>query len=76
MRLPKSKEAQLELADMIGADGHLLLEAIYRGDAPPWLGEVPAVDILRRVWLQNYLRTESGVRWRTTEDGLPKASHL
>jgi transposase len=76
VRLPKSKEAQLEFAETIGADGHMLLAAVYRADAPHWLREVPAVDILRRVWLQNYLPTEAGVRWRTTDDGLPKASQF
>lgn len=76
VRLPKTKEAQLEFADTIGADGHRLLEATYRADAPHWLREVPAVDILRRVWVQNYLPTGAGVRWRTTEDGLPKASQF
>ena len=76
MRLPKSKEAQLELADTIGEDGDMLLAAVYRADAPHWLREVPAVDILRRVWLQNYLPTEAGVHWRTTDDGLPKASRF
>jgi len=76
VRLPKSKEAQLELGETIGADGYLLLGAVYRADAPHWLREVPAVDILRRVWLQNYLPTEGGVLWRTTDDGLPKASQF
>ena len=76
VRLPKSKEAQLELADTIGEDGHMLLAAVYCADAPHWLREVPAVDILRRVWLQNYVPTEAGVHWRTTDDGLPKASRF
>jgi transposase len=76
VRLPKTKEAQLELAEIIGEDGHVLLAAVYAADAPHWLREVPAVDILRRVWLQNYLPTESGVRWRKTEDGPPKASQF
>jgi hypothetical protein len=29
-----------------------------------------AVQLLRQVWVQNYLPTEHGVRWRTPEDGL------
>ena len=45
VRLPKSKEAQLELADTIGEDGDMLLAAVYRADAPHWLRELPAVDI-------------------------------
>jgi Integrase core domain len=76
VRLPKSKEGQQQLADTIGGDGQALLAAAYAVDAPPWLREVPAVDTLRRVWLQNYLPTEAGVRWRTTDDGIPKASQF
>jgi transposase len=39
------------------------------------LRELPAVETLRRVWLQNYLRTPDGVRWRRSkEEGLPPAS--
>jgi transposase len=37
---------------------------------------VPAVETLRRVWRQNYLQTEAGVRWRTSEEGLPKAAQF
>jgi transposase len=73
-RLPKSKDEQRQAAEMIGADGEMLLLAIYGGNAPAWLTAVPAVETLRRVWVQNYVPAESGVRWRTPEDGLPKAS--
>jgi transposase len=75
-RLPKGKAAQRELAERIGADGIALLTAIYADGAPPRLQEVPAVETLRRVWVQNYLQTEAGVRWRTNEDGLPKAAQF
>jgi transposase len=33
------------------------------------------VETLRRVWVQNYLPTEA-LRWRTSDDGLPKASQF
>lgn len=75
-RLPKGKDAQRELAELIGADGTALLTAVSAADAPPRLRERPAVEMLRRVWVQNYLRTEAGVRWRTSEEGLPKAAQF
>jgi transposase len=75
-RLPKGKEAQREFAERIGADGTALLTAIFADGAPPRLRERPAVEALRRVWVQNYLQTEAGVRWRTDEDGLPKAAQF
>ncbi len=76
LRLPKSQEAQRALANTIGADGGTLLTAIYSPTAPRWLRAVPAVETLRRVWGQNYLPREAGLRWRTVEDGIPKAAHF
>lgn len=46
---------------LIGTDGDRLLSAIYAEDAPYWLREVPAVETLRRVWLQQYYIKERGV---------------
>lgn len=75
-RLPKGKEAQRELADQIGRDGATLLDAVSATSAPPWLSEVPAVETLRRIWIQNYLQTDAGVRFRTAEDGLPPSAQF
>lgn len=69
--LPKGKKERREEAEQIGADGFELLAALLEGDAPAWLKELPAVETMRTVWLQNYLLTPGGVRWRTKEDGLP-----
>jgi transposase len=72
-RLPSKKEKRRALAETIGGDGYALLEAIYAGNAPGWLREVPAVQTLRRIWVQQYACTEQGFRFRTDEDGLPPA---
>lgn len=72
-RLPKGKAARQALAEMIGADGFRLLTAIYDPAAPTYLREVPAVETLRRVWLQQYYSPTDPVRWRSEED-LPPAS--
>src|SRR6266536_568999 len=34
--------------------------AVYHGSAPAWLRELPAVDVLRRVLVQNYTRVITG----------------
>ena len=52
-RLPKGKQQQDELVNRIGNDGHMRLVAVYAADAPQWLRAVPAVEVLRRVWVQN-----------------------
>ena len=73
-RLP-TKEAEREaLAAQVGADGLALLRAADADDAPPALRWVPAVEVLRRVWVQNYVPTETGVRWLTRADGVPPAA--
>jgi transposase len=78
-RPPQSEAKREELATGYARDGYALLEAVYDPSAPPWLRELPAVDVLRRVLLQNYTRTiTSGgrevIRRREKEpdgDGLP-----
>ena len=78
-RPPASPGAADELAIAYARDGYALLEAVYDGAAPAWLRELPAVDVLRRVLVQNYTRTITGdgrevIRRREKEpegDGLP-----
>jgi transposase len=59
-RLPTSESKRATLAMRYGADGYALLEAIRRGvaagEAPLWLAELPAVEALRRIWIQQYYR--------------------
>ncbi len=76
-RLPPAKPARYALAEQIGADGQQLLQRIYAPMTPAWLRELPAVQILRRVWLQQFhaTATDEHVRWRTAED-LPPAPLL
>jgi transposase len=59
-RPPASQAKQDELAIAYARDGYALLEAVYGPSSPPWLRELPAVDVLRRVLVQNYTRTISG----------------
>jgi transposase len=72
-RLPAKQAAREALALAIGADGYALLAAVYDADAPAWLREVPAVETLRRVWVQQYQRAEGAVRWRGSGDIPPGA---
>ena len=72
-RLPKDKEKRYALAETIGADGIALLHAIYAPSAPTMLHDLPAVELLRQIWVQNYLPTEEGVRWREN-DNIPPAA--
>jgi transposase len=55
-RPPASQTRQDELAIAYARDGYALLEAVYAESSLPWLRELPAVDVLRRVLLQSYTR--------------------
>ena len=66
-RLPSRKEDRQLLAVTIGQDGFSLLTAVSAPTAPAGLRERPAVDVLRRVWLQQYDAPASKVCWRTSE---------
>jgi hypothetical protein len=39
-----------------GQDGYSLLEQVHAPDAPVWLRELPAIQTLRRVWVQQFYR--------------------
>ena len=75
-RLPASKPERVALAETIGADGFALLSAIDCGVAPAWLREVPAVQPLRRVWIQQFHAPNGPVRWRTNFAGAPTRTCL
>jgi transposase len=72
-RLPKSEVDRLALAELIGKDGENVLAAVLDPLAPAWLRELPALEVLRRIWIQNYLSEDGQLRWREAED-LPPAT--
>ncbi|MBZ0282426.1 MAG: transposase [Anaerolineae bacterium] len=69
-RLPASKAERLLLSQQIGDDGYHLLESIYQTTEMKWLAQVPAVELLRRVWFQQYWLDEEHVK-RRTPDNMP-----
>ena len=76
-RLPQAATARQALAEQVGTDGIDLLTAVdAETTAFVWLREVPAVQTLRRVWIQQYQLTADGaVHWRQGED-LPPAGQM
>jgi transposase len=80
LHLPSSQVKRAELMIQFGRDGYHLLDQIHAPSAPDWLRRIPAVDVLRRVWIQQFYRdvdTATGgqeVRRREAApdgDGLP-----
>jgi transposase len=74
-RLPESQADRQAYAELIGADGRTLLNAIYAPAAPAWLREVPAVRTLRQVWLQNYPWLNEKLTWRDANN-IPPAEQF
>ena len=70
-RFPQGENARERWAGQAGRDGFALLDAVGAPQAPGWLGQIPAVEALRRAWDQQYHRDGTGVRWR--EDKRPPA---
>ncbi|MFI6006992.1 IS1182 family transposase [Streptomyces sp. NPDC051366] len=78
-RLPTDEQERRELARQIAADGYRLLESVFTSKAPAWLRQVPAVTVLRTVWVQQFTRTiadgQEEVAWRGKDD-LPPSRAL
>jgi transposase len=52
--LPSSKKKQDEFAVACAKDGYALLRAVCDKGSPGWLAELPAVETLRQVLVQNF----------------------
>ncbi len=74
-RMPKEATKRQAFAEQIGVDGSQLLSAIHAKTAPTWLREIPAVEVLRRVWVQQFVFTQGKLSWRPN-DHIPPASVL
>jgi transposase len=74
-RMPKEATKRTALIEQIGQDGFQLLTWVRGADAPLWLREIPAVEILRQVWLQQFWVEEGQIRWRSNEN-IPPASRV
>jgi hypothetical protein len=53
---------------VIGADGCVIRSAAFDPLAPSWLREIPAVQVLRQIWVQNYWMEDGQLRWREAEN--------
>jgi len=75
-RLPKKESERKQLALEVGADGYHLLAAIYDTTTPEYLRHIPAVETMRRVWIQQYYLEDGKVHWRSDEDSPPPGSRI
>jgi transposase len=79
-RLPKETSKREALARQIGADGYQLLDWVRAADPALGVRELPALEALRRIWLQQYYRCTApgleAVRWRTGDEQPPAAVRI
>ena len=71
-RLPDALAERVALAAQIGADGRALLAVVFASETAAWLAQVPAIETLRRVWVQQF-HADEPVRWRAASDLPPSA---
>jgi hypothetical protein len=69
--LPTSKAKREANAEVVGVDGWALLAEVFAHNAPSWLRDVPAVETLRRVWVQQYIYVEGAIQWRNADNTSP-----
>lgn len=64
-RLPQDPAERIAYADAVGQDGDALLQLLWSAPAPAWLRQIPAIEILRQVWVQNFNPVDGGgPHWR------------
>jgi transposase len=63
-RLPKDATKRRALAEQIGADGQLLLQAAQQEATPLTVRQLASMQVLRAVWEQTYDVVEGQVKWR------------
>ena len=65
------------LAKEIGEDGHFLFKAIYREDTPGEVKQLASVEVLRRIWIQQYYVGNNKIYWREKDQyGTPSSQTM
>ena len=75
-RLPRAAAARQEFARQVGMDGLRLWSMLSADAAVARLCQAPALETLRRVWLQNFTQREGKVEWRTAKNVPPAAQMI
>jgi transposase len=79
-RLPKDASKREALARQVGADGYQLLTWVQTNDLPLGLNDLPALEVLRQIWVQQYYRCTvpgfEALRWRTRDERPPSAVRI
>ena len=66
--LPKSDASRREYAQIVGADGRRLLNAVDAATDQPWLHDLPAVRALRGLWVSQFDERGGTIHWRENKE--------
>jgi transposase len=75
-QLPTSIDKRLAFAQQVGQDGHLLLTSIDDHPISGAIHQLPAIDTLRTVWIQQFQLAGDQLIWRTEKEGLPPSARF
>lgn len=72
-RLPQKPTQREAFVEQVGADGYALLDAVCAAESPEWLRQIEALEVLRRVWIEQYQLVDGRARWRGPDDQPPSS---
>ena len=75
-RLPEETKDRDALTQMIGKDGATLLDALWSEVSPGWMRSLPAVETLRRVWVQQFMIVDGVAQLRPAEFLAPSSARI
>ncbi|MFE7633842.1 transposase [Kitasatospora sp. NPDC057518] len=75
-RFPQARTKRDGVGLRIGRDGMRLLEAVFSSAAPRDLRDLPEVEVLRRMWVQDFHLVDGEVMRRGPKDRPPGAMRL
>jgi transposase len=75
-QMAKSAAEKARWQVRIGESGWQLLLAVQDVRTPAYLRHLPALQLLRCVWIQQYWVQKGRIQWRTEEQGLPPSDRF
>ncbi len=76
-RLPKGQAEREALAVTMGTDGFQLLDAIYFQPVSDTVRNLPIIEAMRQIWIQQFYRCDDQVYWRKQKKwGQPRSNQI
>ncbi len=73
---PEEEKEREIYTQIVGQDGAALLDALWSEETREWMRSLPAVETLKRMWVQQFMVIEGVVRMRQSEDWPPSSLRI